>query len=359
VLTVAIDGLALSDGSQYRGIGTYLRELINGLSEHEVQPVVLADASATVPSTARHELISRRLPARWRSREHERRLPRDVVRSGAAVLHTPAQLPPRRSQVPWVHTLHDLTPLVFRHPLLERDRRHWLAVGPRLRAANAVICVSGSTADQLSRLFAVDRALMHVVPLGVTQDFRPDGPRVERSPFVLWVSAWGPHKGLAEAVAVVAELADAGLPHRLVVAGRQDPWMSAQVRDTIGRGRRPDLVDVAGYVADMPTLYRGADAVIVSSRAEGFGLPALEAMACGIPVVAFDNTSLPEVVGTGGVLVPDGDVAAMADAVRRVVSEASYRQELSAAASEHATGFTWARTVGAHAEVYRAVAEAG
>ena len=340
MLSVAIDGLALSDGSQYRGIGTYLRHLLPGLA---------TQFDVTV------------LPARWRWRGHAPRLAADVRRSGAALVHTPAHVPPRVGDIRWVHTVHDLTPLVFRHPLLERDRKLWLTGGARLRQADAVVCVSRSTAEQVSRFFAVDPARVHVAHLGVGPEFRPDGPRQEAgrgdAPYVLWASAWGPHKGLAEAVATIAALADAGLPHRLVLAGRQDDWMSRQVAATVRAGPRPDLVDDIGYVEDMPALYRGADAVVVSSRAEGFGLPALEAMASGTPVVAFDNTSLPEVVGDAGLLVPDGDVGALAAALRRVVEDRGLHDDLALRGVERARLFTWQRTVDVHADAYRAAAE--
>jgi glycosyltransferase involved in cell wall biosynthesis len=325
VLSVAIDGLALSDGSQYRGIGTYLRHLLPGLTE-QFDVTVLADPTA-----------------------------RQLGRSAADVVHTPAHTPPRLRGRPWVHTVHDLTPLVFRHRLLARDRRRWLATGSRLRNASAVVCVSESTAAQVNRFFGIDRDRMHIAPLGVTADFTPDGSRHggDGPPFVLWASAWGPHKGLAEALATVAGLADAGLPHRLVLAGRQDAWMAGQVATAVAASARPDLVDDIGYVLDMPALYRGADALIVSSRAEGFGLPALEAMACGTPVVAFDNTSLPEVLGDAGLLAPDGDVEAFTAATRRVLTDRALHDDLGHKGVERARTFTWARTVHVHADAYR------
>src|SRR5207302_8685619 len=101
--------------------------------------------------------------------------------------------------------------------------------------------------------------------------------------------------------------------------------MRARAQADVAASPRPDRVEVAGYVADLPALYRGAAALLMSSRCEGFGLPALEAMACGTPVVAFANSSLPEVVGDGGILVPDGDVRAFAAAVERLLADESRR----------------------------------
>lgn len=325
MLSVAIDGLALSDGSQYRGIGTYLRHLLPGLAE---------DFDVTV------------LP---------RPTARQLRHSSSDVVHTPAHTPPRLRGRPWVHTVHDLTPLVFRHPLLNRDRRRWLRTGARLRDASAIVCVSRSTAAQVNHFFGIERDRMHIASLGVTDTFTPDGARhgSDGPPFLLWASAWGPHKGLAEALATIAAVADAGLPHRLALAGRQDAWMARQVAAAVAASPRPDLVDDIGYVEDMPALYRGADAVIVSSRAEGFGLPALEAMACGTPVVAFDNTSLPEVLGDAGLLATDGDVSALAAATERVLTDRALHDELRHKGVERARLFTWQGTVDVHAHAYR------
>ncbi len=91
--------------------------------------------------------------------------------------------------------------------------------------------------------------------------------------------------------------------------------MESQIRAVVAASPRPDRVEVAGYVDDLAATYRRATALVMTSRCEGFGLPTLEAMACGTPVVSFSNSSLREVVGDGGVLVEDGDIAGMVDAL--------------------------------------------
>lgn len=343
MLSVAIDGSALSDGSEQRGIGTYLTRLVEHLPEHGIDPRVFG--------------VRTRMPARFRALEHDLLFARELRRhaGNAALLHSPAQSPPRRSSLPWVQTVHDLTPLVFRHPLLEADRRRWLRRLPRLHSAAAVICCSRSSADQVLRFTEVGADRVHVVPLGVDERFRPDGPSPDRPAYLLWVSSWGPHKGLAEALDVAAALATRGHDHRLVIAGAQDSWMRERVHEQVATSARPDLVDVVGYVDDLAALYRGSSALLVTSRAEGFGLPAAEAMACGTPVVAFDNTSLPEVVGDAGVLVGDGDVTAMTDAVDRILREPQLAKQLSDRGVARARRFSWSTTAREHAEIYRSV----
>ena len=177
-------------------------------------------------------------------------------------------------------------------------------------------------------------------------------------PHLLYVSAYGPHKGYSEAFEVLSALADRGLPHRLKMVGTVARRMQPLIRMQANALRHRDRIDLLGVVSpdELLELYQRADAVIVTSRYEGFGLPAVEAMATGSPVVAFANSSLPEVIGQAGVLVPDGDVAAFADAVASVVTDRARWDELSNAGLERATQFSWRRTASETAAVLRSVA---
>jgi glycosyltransferase involved in cell wall biosynthesis len=232
-----------------------------------------------------------------------------------------------------------------------------MRIGPRLQRAAAVVAVSRFSADEGIRHLGLDPRVVSVIPHGVDPDvFHPGSAAEPGVPYLLHVAAWGPHKGFAEALAVIAQLAEGGLPHRLVLVGPQDAWMGSQVRAAVAASPRPDRVDVAGYVDDLPATYRAATALLMTSRCEGFGLPALEAMACGTPVVAFANSSLPEVVGDGGVLVEDGDVHAMVSALRRLIGSADARSEIAEAGLAQAARFRWEDMVNSHAELLRSVA---
>ena len=356
---VLVDGFALSDASRTRGIGTFLKRLLTGLSGAPGMSVrVLARAHVDLPQGVdRAPARQPPVPDRFQALAHDLLLPADLRRAGGDVFHSPAQHPPRQSPVPWIQTLHDLTPLTWPHPMLERERRHWQRVGPRIRQAAAVASVSRFSADEAVRRLGLDAARITVIPLGVDPDlFHPSEDRNEGPPYVLHVAAWGPHKGFAEALAVIARLADRGLPHRLVLAGPQDAWMAAQIRTAVQASPRPDRVEVAGYVADLPALYRGATALLMTSRCEGFGLPVLEAMACGTPVLAFANSALPEVVGEAGVLVSDGDVEAMVEAVRRLVESDGLRDELVGAGLRRSKRYRWSDTVTAYRQLLESVA---
>jgi glycosyltransferase involved in cell wall biosynthesis len=361
-LTVAVDGRALGDASAQRGLGTYLRMLLEGLGRHpEVEARVLVSDAAVVPEGVVRRPSPRRAPARWSTLEHHLRLPGELARLGCDLVHSPALDPPAFVRGPWVQTVADLLPLEWADPSLAAERRRWRRWAGRIRRAGAVITFSGHGAGQVQRHLGVDPDRIHVVPLAAGPQFRP-GPGLgeDAAPYVLYVGEYGPHKGFAEAAGVAAALAERGLPHRLKMAGTLAPWHRPAVEAALTRGGAHwrGGIDLCGWVPDLASLYRGAGALIATSRHEGFCLPAVEAMACGTPVVAFANSALPEVVGRGGTLVPDGDVATMAQAVAALLEEPERRQEMAAAALHRAAAFSWDRTVAQHVEIYRAAAGA-
>lgn len=357
--TVVLDAWHLAGASANRGIGTYLRGVLPHLADDaDLDLVALAVAPDPLPRGVGHRRISRRAPGRYAQREHDLRLPFDLRRAaravGADVFFSPADNPPSRSPVPWVQMLHDLIPLVV--PGSEGAADRWRRIGERLTSAAAVVTNSGCTADDAVRLLGVDPGATHVVPLGVSPRFRPPAsPAAAGPPTILYVGEYGPHKGFAEAFAVAGAVAQAGLPHRLAMVGHLAPWYEPSVRDLLRAAPSPDRVDLLGYVDDVVAAYQEADALIVTSRYEGFCLPALEAMACGTPVVAFANSALPEVVGEAGVLVPDGDVPAFAAAVVELLEDEEARASMAVRGIERAASFTWEGCARAHAELFRRV----
>ena len=361
---VLVDAWHLGGSSAQRGIGTYLREVLSRLADRDDMELTgLAAAGTTLPSGVRHRRIWRVAPDRWAKREHDLLLPVDLAlaarREGVDVVLSPADDPPSRSPAPWVQLLHDLIPVVVRDPAFAADAARWRRVGGRLREAAGVITCSRHTADDAMRVLGVDRARITVAPLGVDPRFRPPAARRPSDPpTILYVGEYGPHKGFAEAFQVVAGLADVGLPHRLRMVGFLAPWYEPVVRGLLERSPNPERVELCGFVPDVVAAYQEADALVVTSRYEGFCLPALEAMACGTPVVAFRNSAIPEVVGNGGRIVPDGDVDAMVRALVEVIGDTDAREEASRRGVEQASRFTWEQCVDTHAELFRSLADA-
>lgn len=354
-MRVLVDAVALGDASAYRGIGTYVRNLLAGLTgERDLELTALCPPAAEVPEGVR--TIRRRplAPGRWRHLEHELTLPFALIRHGADVVHSPGLDPPARCSAPWVQTLHDVIPLVFEDPELAGERRRWLRHAPRYRRAAAIAAISRHTAEVGIATLGLDPARVEVIPHGVSPQFIPAAtPAHDDPPTVLMVGEYSRRKGYPEAFAAISALAELGYPHRLRVTGRIAPWVAPTLQ-TLRRGAAaPDRIELLGFVPDLVAAYQRAEVMIMTSRYEGFGLPILEAMACGTPVVAFANSAIPEVAGDAGLLVPDGDVAALVSAVRSVLDDPSRRAELSARGVERARAFSWDRCAVAHAELYR------
>jgi len=262
---------------------------------------------------------------------------------------------PPLMRAPWVQTLFDVTPLLLDDPDQAVLRARWKRFGPRYRQASAVVAISRHAAREGTEVLGLDPARVHVAHLGVEPTFVPADRDENGPPYLLIVSEFTENKGFKEAFAVLDELVEAGFPHRLVVAGPLRDWSRDRLFALRDEARHPDRIDIRGFVPDLVALYQQAAAYLMASRSEGFGLTALEAMACGVPVVAFSNSAVTEVVDGGGQLVADGDVVAMTAAVRGLLEDAGRWAEWRERGMNHATSFTWDACAAVHAEVYAAV----
>jgi glycosyltransferase involved in cell wall biosynthesis len=252
------------------------------------------------------------------------------------VLHVPGHRGPLLSPAPLVVTIHDLA--VLRHPeaFNRWTRTYSRAFLPRLaRSAMRVIAVSEFTAREAVELLGVEEERVRVIPHGVEAPFEPTG-RAEDGDYVLAVGTLEPRKNLPR---VVLAAERAGVELRVVGA----------------RGWGDVGVESAGFVSDdeLARLYRGAVCLVYPSVYEGFGLPVLEAMACGTPVVTSRNTALAELSGDAAVLVDPRAVEAIAAGIAEAGRR---REELREAGLERARSFTWEAAARATAEVYREAA---
>lgn len=366
MLQVLLDGQTMGDpDSSGRGFGRYVSALFDSLPGHDgLSLSALALDGTTVPHGV-HAVPMRRVRwhpgLQWRVgwEEHVLRLGFDIRRAEPDVFHSPRTEPPAFCRSPWVQTVHDLISLVYPSPSFASERRRWRVRAPLMRRADAVIAISQYTADLAIEHLGLLPSRIHVVYHGITPVFRSVGPRVEAErPFLLYVGAFAAHKGYEEAFEVAARLADAGLPHVLKVVGGLNETNAPVIAELQHKSRHPERVEVLDQVSDedLVELYRGATALIVTSRYEGFGRPTIEAFACGTPVVSFDNSSLPEILGDAGILVPDGDVDRFSTEVIQLARDGERQRELSARGLERARLFDWEQCALEHIEIYRSVA---
>jgi len=358
---VTVDGLVTCHPeASGRGLGRYVNALLTDLPDAGVEVTALLTDDRALPANVRGVHVHRVDPhIRLEWYEHILRIGLDAARTRPDVFHSPGVDPPAWYRAPWVQTLHDVTPLVFPSDDWGVEPFRWRVRGTLMRRAAAVICISHHTADVGLRLLGLRPERLHVIHHGVAPTFADDvAPFVADRPYVLMVSGFGPHKGFAEAFDVVGRLADAGLPHELRVVGEFHGAHIALVEQLRSAARHPDRIRLEGRLDDrtLAGRYRGADAVIVTSRYEGFGLPALEAMTAGAPVVAFDNSSLREIVDDGGVLVADGDVTAFTRELSALLSDELARADVRASGRRRALQFSRERSAQQHAEIYASVA---
>jgi glycosyltransferase involved in cell wall biosynthesis len=286
------------------------------------------------------------------------RLPRRVRAIDADVLHCPMPLAPaRRAALPTLVTVNDAIP--WDHPewLTRVNALHArLVLAPALRRADAVLVPSEHTRERLLlRVDGLEPDRIAVTPYGIDARFTPATEPPAAAPYLLAVGTLQPRKNLEAALRAFERLVAEGTEHRLVIAGSRG-WRDAELVTRLKRSAAAARIELTGRIDDerLIALYRGADCLLYPSRAEGFGFPPLEAMACGTPVVCSDAASLPEVVGDAAPLVPPDDAVALAEAAADVIADPAPWRERGLA---RARRFSWARCAELTVAAYAAARE--
>lgn len=357
---ILIDARPLQGASAVRGIGTYVRHLLQALAAANGRErlAVLLDSAAPepqLPTGVQTRWVRRRYHGRLATYEDAVALAADLDRVRPALFHATTLRLPGRAPCPVVVTVHDLIPWSWGGPRMAGEQVRYLPGKRLLRRAEAVIAVSECSAADAIVHASVARERVTVVPEGVGADFSVDGQAAERvatrwglhGEFLLYVGALDRRKdpvGLVRAWRTARRL---GVEAELVIAG--DPGRQAPGR--MGGAR------VLGHVTDpeLADLYRAALCLVFPSRYEGFGLPVLEAMACGCPVIAYDNSAVAEVGAGVARLVRDGDAPALGREIATLAADPDLRREVVTAGLERARPFTWERTARGTLAVYRAL----
>lgn len=289
-----------------------------------------------------------------------RRLALDIVHDPTGVM--PLLLTGRGRVV----TIHDAIPYIYPQTSTRLDWLIYHAWLPRVvRLIDAIITDSGQSREDIVTHLPVSPEHIVVVPLAADRRFRPlPAAEVEpilreigvEQPYILYVGALESRKNLPRLLAAYARLRQWSTEWKLVIVGARK-WKSSPIFETVQQLALEPHVHFTGYVADehLPALYAGADLFTFPSLYEGFGLPVLEAMACGAPVVTSNSSSLPEVAGDAAILVDPYNVEQIAQAMWLVLSQPALAAEMRAKGLARAAQFTWERTARETAAVYERV----
>ncbi len=360
-------GMITQDADQARtGIPNYIYQLVSAMKTEGHAEELFLFHGTTIHTdtmyTGTNETMIRRLPARL---EYFTTLARAIHSSSLDVLHLPLHglhqtIPAMlNSRVKCVMTIHDITPMLF--PEMH-TRKAVVSSALALRMARMLvdhyIADSLWTKKDLVHHLSLPEGAISVIYPGKDKRFRPlDDPVGRRcslarrfglpldEPYILSVGTLEPRKNVTGLLQAYALLRKAGITHRLVVVGMKG-WKYSPIFDLVHQLTLDDYVIFPGFVSDedLPDFYSGADVFVYPSLYEGFGLPPLEAMACGIPVVVSNVSSLPEVVGSAGLLVDPTRTEDIAMAVLDLLGSEHKRAALAQAGIEQAARFDWAHT---------------
>lgn len=351
------------------GAGVYTLEIACALAHSEAVELHLVTRRTDserwrtlAPSAVVHAEVPESRPARlvW----EQTRAPALATKVNADLWHGPHYTLPLRLPIPGVVTVHDLT--FFEHP--EWHERSKVVFFRRMirastRRAAAILAVSPHTNRRLTAVLAPTAPIV-VAPHGVDHDrfhVRESDDLVRLAatgihpPYVAFAATIEPRKDVPSLIRAFAQIAPTRAQLKLVIAGR-DGWDTEPVRDAASQSGVTTRILRVGWMDDavLPAFFRQATAVAYPSLEEGFGLPALEALACGSALVTTDGSAMEDVVGDAAMLVAPRDTSALASALARICDDPAARRSLQDAGPAQARPYTWAASVRQHLAAYAA-----
>jgi glycosyltransferase involved in cell wall biosynthesis len=348
------------------GSGQYTRHLLEALAKVDSTNEYLLFSPGPSPPIPNIQYPISNLAKLW---FEQVTFPLACRREGIDLSHVPYFASPLFPTVPTVVTVHDLIPLIlpaYRGSLLVRLYTRLVAAAAR--KAEAIITVSRASERDIVRYLHIPPERIHVTHEAVGEAFRPVEGEARLAAirqkyalperYLLYLGGFDQRKNLSALLRAFALLVNKKRQARLVVAGRlpgRDSPLFPDPRRLVRELGVGERVTFTGWVpeGDKPALLSGATAFVFPSLYEGFGLPPLEAMACGTPVIASNHSSLPEVVGEGGILVEPADVEALAEAMGVLWIDDALRAELRQRALAQADKFSWKQTAQETLAVYR------
>ncbi|MCL4310305.1 MAG: glycosyltransferase family 4 protein [Thermoleophilia bacterium] len=354
----------------WRGVGTYSRNMLKQFAQVPDLEVVCFYNDGTsdrIPSGENFVKVA--LNEEVFTTRNLTKIGHAVKKAGCQLFHTPYVVAPGNLDCPLLVTAHDIIPLLFPKSIpsfwLRRTYKGLLA--DAVGKADHIITVSTVSQSYLLAHFNLPLGKVSVILDGVGHEF---GPRSDQEtaavcakygigrPHILWLGEYIAHKNVTALVSAYSALSPKIRAHyKLVLAGEKSGDWQEVHKEAVRRGVG-DLVNFTGFIEepDLPALYTAADLFCFPSLYEGFGLPPLEAMACGTPVVCSNSSSLPEVVGDGGLLVAPRS-AALSAAITEVLTNDNLRQRLRKRGMARASMFSWDTAAAKTLDLYRELAQ--
>lgn len=349
------------------GIGTYIQNLLFQYDRLLRQPLSVFVAPRDRESIqGRHRCSVHDSSAGKYSIRELYSLSRQASRLGIDLFHAPHYTLPLGLRAKRVVTIHDIIHIAFPEyfNVLQRSYAAW-ALRHACSAADAVIVDAQFTKDELLHRFDVDPAKIHVVHLGVSDSFGPAGAKDEAemfrrnygipSAFVLYVGSLKPHKNIPNLFSAMSQLTVSRDLSLVLVGEKMDGYPElVHLARRLGLEKR---VITTGQLSasDLATAYRAASIVVLPSLYEGFGLPLLEAMASGTPVIGSRAASIPEVMGEAGLYADASRPEELALTIDRIMGDSSLRESLRKKGLEQASRFSWERCAKATIQIYEGV----
>ena len=342
------------------GLGVYTVNLIKELSEFQEDLIIYTSCpNAFAQDQARIRSISKPLGPTYGKCAHLRRLlwtqfilPKSMARDKATVLFSTIPEGVFGEAVPQYLVVHDVTPLKFRK---EYSLQWWyfqLYVRSLLRRVKRIIAVSEQTKADIMTSFGIPPSQIRVIPGGCRHEsfhanINPDSVKrkYHLNSYCLYVGNFHPHKNLFRLIQAFGALAKNACP-QLVIVGNKDPRYFPGLQAMVERLGLNANVLFLGYVPqnDLPGLYAGAEVFILPSLYEGFGLPLVEAMACGVPVIAAKGGAMEAVVDKAGIMVDPTNINEMAEAMNQVLANPELRGTLCERGLRQAKNYSWSTT---------------
>ena len=360
--------------NQTTGIGNYLTNLINALLKIDLEnhyTLLLnekLDSNHPVDLLEQKNLTKRRIKTSAVSLKQHIAIPLQLWKENANIYHYPHFDLPLLQRCNSVITIHDLkyiiAPSFFPEFSISKKLYMSLSIRSSVKRARKVIVVSESTKEDLMRLFGVPAPKISVVPLAVGKRFAVSLNKEEikiklkkkgiHGKYFLFVGERRPHKNIVRLIEAFKIFKDRNSEkYQLVIVGKRYSNYTVPEQKIKELDLESNVIMV-GYVPDeeLPLYYQGAEMLVFPSMYEGFGIPILEAMACGIPVITSNISSMPEVAGNAAVLVNPYETNEIAAAMQRICSNRDLRKDLIAKGSKNVKRFSWEKTAEKTLSVY-------